>query len=405
MNTTSTTLRTLTATFAILFSVATVGLSVSTPEPIEITDPILTRPLARESGQVNVRATINQFGYVVDAVVVESTNPKLNRPALEAMRRWLFRPAENGGQSVATSIIQPFYFNDGNITVAPEAPIDRSPVATRKVAPRLPQNLENALGRVVLEASILENGEIDGISVRHSTHPQLESSAITALQSWVFRNAVKDGKAVSSKVVIPFDFKGTEDPDQILQKTESRTAIDRGPRVVRRFEPVMPVVAAEVDGVVRILAVVDEHGYVVHTEIVESDNEQLSAAATEALERWKFRPALKAGEPVTAKIIQPFRLNQGVFMAERDFDREPQLLSRRLPKLPTSVSGISGRVQVELHIDESGNVAHANVKSSTHPVLEDATLEAAKSWRFKPALKKGEAVSSTLIVPFVFGKG
>ena len=405
MNTTTTFRSYLTVVLAAIASITAIGSTTSIPEPLETTAPYLSRSESSETGQVRVRATVNQFGYVVDAVVTESTNPVLNRPTLEAIRRWSFRPAKRDGKSVSSTIIQPFNYNEGVIDVAARTPKDRAPKATHRVAPILPSELQNAKGRVVLEASLNSKGAIETVSVRQSTHPELESSAIAALHSWSFKNAVKDGEAVAAKVVVPFHFAGSEDPSAIKEKAKTIAAVDRAPQAVRRSEPMLPSEVSDASGAVRVLAVIDEHGYVAHTEIIESDNEQLSAAATKALESWKFRPALENGVPVASKIIQPFRFNNGMFLAEREFDKSPKIVSRSSPKLPASVQGISGRVQVELHLDENGRVAHAGVRSSTHAELEAPTIEAAKSWKFKPAFKKGEAVSSTVIVPFVYGKG
>lgn len=390
---------------AAFFSVTATGATASAPEPIETTAPILSHSESFESGQVRVSATVNQFGYVVDAVITESTNPVLNRPTLEAIRRWAFKPAMKNGKAVAATIIQPFNYNEGVIDVAARTPKDRAPKATRRVAPVLPSELQNAKGRVVLEAALSAKGAIETVSVRQSTHPELESSAISALHSWSFKHAIKDGEAVAAKVVVPFHFAGSEDPAAIRESAKAIAAVDRAPRPIRRSEPVLTAELSDASGAVRVLAVIDEHGYVAHTEIIESDNEALSKIAIEAVDSWKFRPALEDGVPVASKIIQPFRFNNGMFLAEREFDKSPKIVSRTAPKLPKSVQGISGRVQVELHLDENGRVAHAGVRSSTHAELETPTIEAAKTWKFKPAYKKGEAVSATVVVPFIYGKG
>jgi len=375
------------------------------PEPIAMTEPILTRAESKESGIVNVRATINHFGYVVDAVIADSTNPALNRPSLEAMRRWAFQPAIQGGEATAMTIVQPFSYRLGKVQVPEKTAKDRSPRAIRKTAPTLPSELDNAMGKVVLEASLTERGEIDQISVRRSSHPELESAAIDALEKWVFKNALKNGEPAAAKVVIPFEFTGTDDPHEIRKPIVLEAVVNRAPRPRQRSKPTLPEEIERVSGAARILATVNERGHVIETEIIESDHEALSQAAAAAMQRWRFSPAIENGSPVAAKVLQPFRFNNGLFVAEKNLNSEPMVVSRQAPKLPEAIRYIDGQVDVELELDAAGRVATARIKKSSHAELEPAALKAASSWQFEPAKRKGEAVSSVIVVPFVFGKG
>jgi len=261
-----------------------------------------------------------------------------------------------------------------------------------------------AIGRAVLEALVETDGTVTEIAVHDSSHPALESAAIAALLRWGFRSATMDGEPVEARVVVPFHFDGEHDPSE-LEKAMAPAAVDRPPRPIRRFRFEVPPELEDAEGAVRILAVIDENGHVTDTEIVESSHEAFSRIAAEALEQWKFRPALEKGKPVTSKIVQPFRLNGGLFIAEKAFDQEPKAVKRTSPKLPSSIAGISGRVQVELHLDPNGRVAHANVLDSTSEELEGPSLEAAKAWVYEPARENGKAVSSRVVVPFIYGEG
>jgi TonB family protein len=60
-----------------------------------------------------------------------------------------------------------------------------------------------------------------------------------------------------------------------------------------------------------------------------------------------------------------------------------------------------GAVQVNVTVDENGNVIDANVVSG-HPLLRDAAIEAARQWQFKPTLLAGEAVKVQGLLTFNF---
>lgn len=57
--------------------------------------------IARAAGAVVVSATIAADGRVVDVVVESSASPLLERPAVEAVSRWRYRPASVGGHPVS----------------------------------------------------------------------------------------------------------------------------------------------------------------------------------------------------------------------------------------------------------------------------------------------------------------
>ncbi|MBD3855825.1 MAG: energy transducer TonB [Acidobacteria bacterium] len=51
-------------------------------------------------------------------------------------------------------------------------------------------------------------------------------------------------------------------------------------------------------GMVTVETVITEEGVVEEIQVVESPDDRLSAAAIEAIEQWKFEPALCDGRPV-----------------------------------------------------------------------------------------------------------
>lgn len=87
------------------------------------------------------------------------------------------------------------------------------------------------------------------------------------------------------------------------------------------------------------------------------------------------------------------------------FDTAPEAIQSVTPIYPegTRVAGLTGTTQIEVSIDASGTIVSTRVAlSSGDARLDRAAEDAAKQWTFKPATRKGEAVPSTMILPFRF---
>lgn len=67
-----------------------------------------------------------------------------------------------------------------------------------------------------------------------------------------------------------------------------------------------------IGGTVRVRAVIAVDGSVERMEVAESSgNRYLDRAAMEAVRRWKFKPAVRGGQPVSAEVIVPLAFNPG----------------------------------------------------------------------------------------------
>ena len=88
----------------------------ATPVPLSQPAPRYPRTALNRGigGTVQVRAVIATDGSVERMEVAESSgNRYLDRAAMEAVRRWKFKPAVRGGQAVAAEVIVPLEFNPG----------------------------------------------------------------------------------------------------------------------------------------------------------------------------------------------------------------------------------------------------------------------------------------------------
>jgi TonB family protein len=78
-------------------------------------------------------------------------------------------------------------------------------------------------------------------------------------------------------------------------------------------------------------------------------------------------------------------------------------VKRATPDYPAiaRAAGAQGTVDVEVTVDEQGNVASAHAISG-HQLLQNAAVEAARQWSFSPTLLKGQPVKVAGIITFQF---
>lgn len=83
------------------------------PEPVAQAAPSYPRELAKAKieGTVVMAFVIDETGKVEDPRVESSSRPEFEKPALEAIRRWRFKPGEREGKPVRTFVKQPFRFS------------------------------------------------------------------------------------------------------------------------------------------------------------------------------------------------------------------------------------------------------------------------------------------------------
>lgn len=85
-------------------------------------------------------------------------------------------------------------------------------------------------------------------------------------------------------------------------------------------------------------------------------------------------------------------------------DSEPVVIGEVKIPYPDKLrsAGIEGSVVLTIAVDASGSVVAAKVIQGPHPGLNDAALQAIRKFRFKPAIKNGEAVSTEVRYTYTF---
>jgi TonB family protein len=70
------------------------------PEPVKQDKPVISPDIKGITGIVTVSFVIDTKGEVQDAKVLKSTDEKLNTTAINTVKEWKFKPAENVGQPI-----------------------------------------------------------------------------------------------------------------------------------------------------------------------------------------------------------------------------------------------------------------------------------------------------------------
>jgi periplasmic protein TonB len=83
------------------------------PVPVKTPPPEYPEAMKRQgvSGVVAVSIVIDEKGAVISTAVAKSSQSEFETPALEAVKRWKFKPAQKDGVPVKMKVTVPIRFN------------------------------------------------------------------------------------------------------------------------------------------------------------------------------------------------------------------------------------------------------------------------------------------------------
>ena len=83
------------------------------PVPVKTPPPRYPDSLKREgvSGVVAVVIVIDEKGAIISSSIAKSSHAEFERPALEAVKNWKFKPAKKDGNPVKVRVTIPLRFN------------------------------------------------------------------------------------------------------------------------------------------------------------------------------------------------------------------------------------------------------------------------------------------------------
>ena len=298
--------------------------------------------LSGNSGEVFVDFLVDVNGEVRNPIVLRSSHPDFEGPAVEALLQWRFKPGLKAGQPVATHMQLPFLFglDPGNgieqgvspfevprkpsKNLPPEFQYDEPPRPVLTSAPVYPFALlqQNLTGSATVAFAIDPQGRPRNVVVRAATRPEFGAAAAAMIAAWQFAPAKKAGQPswalLSYKQVFdrtdrdtPFnesaarllDLLGRGSPAVIQDLGE----LDAKPRARYQPGPVIPeaLAQAHVGAEAEIECIIDHAGRTQLPRIVSSSREDFGWAAATAVARWQFTPPTKGGRPVDVQVRIP----------------------------------------------------------------------------------------------------
>jgi periplasmic protein TonB len=83
------------------------------PVPVKTPPPIYPTMLKSDGveGIVAVKAIISEDGSVLECSVSKSSRAEFEGPAVDAVKKWKFKPASKGGVAVKTRVVIPIKFS------------------------------------------------------------------------------------------------------------------------------------------------------------------------------------------------------------------------------------------------------------------------------------------------------
>ncbi|MES2692721.1 MAG: TonB family protein [Verrucomicrobiota bacterium] len=263
--------------------------------------------------------------------------------------------------------------------------------------PHVPDELKklDEVGYVVLSRHVDETGKNLSTAVK-ATHLPLQRSVEEAYRlGWTLPSVKRDGKRVAARVWIPVIFN---------PKSAAAKGPDATPRLLMAA-PALTLLKPAPDNepqVVRMKLSLDAAGAITASEPAQKATPNLLKAVTEALKEWRFAPARKGGQPVPAEIVVPV-LCHGM---RRDISNSSPVRLRESvrPEYPVAMRryGISGNVIFDYTVDETGQVKNPVVSESDNPAFDEPALAALLQWKYHPAMRNGQPVSSRVRQPVAF---
>jgi TonB family protein len=166
-------------------------------------------------------------------------------------------------------------------------------------------------GVAKIKFTVNEKGLVEDAEVVEATRPEFGEAALEALELWRFKPATVDGKPVSKKVAIPFQFTasfeekmnaqiGREVYQEITADKLRPRDLDARPVVVKRVRATYPpqLNGSGVDERVTVEVTIGPDGLVYNPDIADVQQPAFLLPALVAASQSEFEPPLKDGKPV-----------------------------------------------------------------------------------------------------------
>jgi TonB family protein len=359
-----------------------------------------------EPGYVLIVRTLDEKGTSQSLDAIGSHLP-FQRSVEDTFADWKMSPAQRAGKPVAATICIAVIYNPK--AASPQA-ADASP-RLLSVCPAMPPSRPtpgNQPPVVPMKLSLDAAGAVIDAVPQMTVKPNVQASLVSAVKSWRFAPARRQGQPVAAELVVPvvcLPPPTADDGDFVGPKLVERTP-PRFPYAMRRYA---------MEGMVTVEFDVDSNGKVVNPFVQSSNSPAFEEPALEAVRKWRFEPALRNGKPTQARMRVPvvFQFNgpatsgafaitargdQAKLPPELQFDTPPKIRNVLIPVYPyvQRRDGKSGKATVTMLIGRDGKVKEVQVNSADQPEFGAALTAAVEGFVFDPALKNGKPVLNLL---------
>ena len=190
--------------------------------------------------------------------------------------------------------------------------------------------------------------------------------------------------------------------------------------LIEKIAPPYPRAArvGNVQGEVVLEALIDKDGSVKKIDTV-AGQPVLAAAATEALQRWRYRPYPNQENPIPVQTLVKFNFRlkpaatvakqTGPAPAQNVYSRKDGVSAPRATYRPdppyteqARKAGLQGSVDLQIVVNGDGTVGAAKLLKGLGMGLDQSAESTVRKWKFKPGLKDGKPVAVRVVVTVNF---
>jgi TonB family protein len=291
----------------------------------------------RLSGEVLFVCVVQPDGSATNVRIARTTHPDFVLPALAALARWEFAPAEQGDLKLVSELRGSLSFDSlgsgraetlaaHGITTASDAPVSRPPLIVRAADPVWPHAhlLKGEGGAATIEFTVQPRGRVSDVKVLAATHPDFGRALAASMGHWLFNAGNTEGRTEPVKFTRRLEFTpptpegddktATIDPLARLVRLERGGEIKSGGDLDEKVTPiyrVAPVYPAALyygdrpSGEAMIEFVIDVDGRSRLTRIVSATHEEFGWAAATAIGQWIFTVPHRGGKPTEVRVQIP----------------------------------------------------------------------------------------------------
>lgn len=283
-------------------------------------------PEARQSalqGTVRVKLQVTPRGKIADAKIERGLGLGLDQEALRAVKQWVYADVSHVlRRDEVITLSVPFLLDPpGTWKVTGSVFRLTDPASGEVRAPELAEysSPENGMclerkRYVAISLDVGKDGSPEAISAASTGDEAAEQAALKAAQSWRFHPATLNGskRASTGKILLECSGPTAGDGDDASSPAVKVGKNVSRPSLIFKVEPEYSAEArqARFQGDVQISAIVETSGRLSNVRILKPLGLGLDQHVLAAVSQWRFKPALKDGQPVrvVAQITVNFRL-------------------------------------------------------------------------------------------------